>query len=70
LRTTNPIERLNLEFKRRVKTQSSLPSENSAMVILFGLILSQQIRFRKIDGWVKMVEVVQHQSERSVKAAS
>jgi putative transposase len=57
LRTTNPIERLNGEFKRRVKTQCSLPSEDSAMLILFGLILSDQIRFRKIDGWKKMVEL-------------
>jgi putative transposase len=58
LRTTNPIERLNGEFKRRVKTQCSLPSEDSAMLILFGLILSEQIRFRRIDGWQKIVDAL------------
>jgi transposase-like protein len=70
LRTTNPIERLNLEFKRRVKTQCSLPSETSAMLILFGLILSEQIRFRKIDGWRKMVEVCTSKHEEFQKCAS
>jgi transposase-like protein len=30
LRTTNVIERLHEEFRRRVKTQGSLPSEDAA----------------------------------------
>ena len=38
IRTTNVIERLNGEFRRRVKTQGSLPSEDAALVLLFGLI--------------------------------
>lgn len=62
LRTTNPIERLNCEFERRVKTQCSLPNEDAAMLLLFGLIASGQIRFRKIDGWEKIVEVVHNES--------
>ena len=70
MRTTNPIERLNGEFKRRVKTQCSLPSEDSALLILFGLILSDQIRFRKIDGWDKIVEVVRQLPEGLMKEAS
>jgi transposase-like protein len=70
LRTTNPIERLNLEFKRRVKTQCSLPSETSAMLILFGLILSGQIRFRKIDGWKKIVKLYEPKTEGVRKFAS
>jgi transposase-like protein len=70
LRTTNPIERLNEEFKRRVKTQCSLPSEDSAILILFGLILSEQIRFRKIDGWEKIVEIVRQVPKELVKEAS
>ncbi len=69
LRTTNPIERLNLEFKRRVKTQGSLPSEESAILLLFGLIVSGQIRFRKIDGWEKIVEVVKADNEQQRKAS-
>lgn len=70
LRTTNPIERLNGEFKRRVKTQSGLPSEDSAMLILFGLILSEQIRFRRIDGWEKMIDVFEPRANQFKKYAS
>ena len=51
LRTTNAIERLNGEFRRRVKTQSSLPDASAAERLLFGLILSGQIKMRRIDGW-------------------
>lgn len=51
LRTTNAIERLNGEFRRRVKTQSSLPDARAAERLLFGLILSGQIKMRRIDGW-------------------
>jgi hypothetical protein len=49
LRTTNAIERLNGEFRRRVKTQGSLPSAQAAELLLFGLIISGQIRMRRID---------------------
>jgi hypothetical protein len=35
----------------------SLPSENSAILILFGLILSEEIRFRRIDGSKKIVKL-------------
>ncbi|MBI4271134.1 MAG: transposase [Candidatus Rokubacteria bacterium] len=51
LRTTNVIERLHEEFRRRVKTQDSLPSEDAAVVLLFSLVVSGQIKLRRIDGW-------------------
>ena len=51
LRTTNVIERLNEKFRRRVKTQGSLPTEDAALVLLFGLVVSGQIRLRRLDGW-------------------
>lgn len=51
LRTNNAIERLNGEFRRRVKTQGSLPSAQAAEFLLFGLIISGQIQMRRIDGW-------------------
>ena len=35
LRTTNTIERLHEEFRRRVKTQGSLPSEDAVLALLF-----------------------------------
>jgi len=58
LRTTNTIERLHEEFRRRVKTQGSLPSEDAAVVLLFSLVASGQIRLRKIDGWRKIAAML------------
>jgi putative transposase len=50
LRTTNPIENLNREFRRRTKTQASFSTEGSALTLLWGLVAFGQIRMRKIDG--------------------
>jgi putative transposase len=58
LRTTNVIERLHAEFRRRVKTQGSLPSEEAAVVLLFSLVASGQIKLRRIDGWQKLAAVL------------
>ncbi len=40
LRSTNAFERLHDEFRRRVKTQGSLPSEDAALVLFFSLVAS------------------------------
>jgi len=58
LRTTNVIERLHEEFRRRVKTQGSLPDEDAAVVLLFSLVVSGQIKLRRIDGWQKIAAVL------------
>ncbi len=58
LRTTNSIERLNEEFRRRVKTQGSLPTEASAVLLLFGLVATGQITLRKLDGYTQLAAVV------------
>ena len=58
LRTTNVIERLNEEFRRRVKTQGALPTEDSALVLLFGLIATGQITLRKLDGYKHLAAVL------------
>ena len=65
IRTTNVIERLNGEFRRRVKTQGSLPSEDAALILLFGLIATGQIKLRKIDGYKKLAEVISEQMRRA-----
>jgi transposase-like protein len=54
LRTTNALERINEEFRRRTKTQASLPSEDAVLLLLFGLLRSGQIRLRRIVGWKDM----------------
>ncbi len=51
LRTTNIVERVIEEFRRRVKTQALLPWEDSALLLLYGLVASRQLKFRKLDGY-------------------
>ncbi len=59
LRTTNALERINGEFRRRTKTQASLPSQDAVLLLLFGLLRSGQVKMRKIDGWHEMERVTQ-----------
>ena len=51
VRTTNAIERLHEEFKRRIKTQTVLPSAATAAMLFWALLASGQISMRKVDGW-------------------
>ena len=50
-RTSNAIERLHEEFKRRIKTQTVLPSVETAAMLFWALLASGQIMMRKVDGW-------------------
>ena len=58
LRTTNSIENLNREFRRRTKTQASFSSEESAVTLLYALVAFGQIVLRKIDGHHCVSQVV------------
>ena len=64
LRTTNTLERLHEEFRRRAKTQGSLPNEDAALILL-SLVASGQIRLRKIDGWRRIATVLRQQTPRA-----
>src|SRR6059058_4311037 len=55
-RTTNAIERLHEEFKRRIKTQTVLPSAETAAMLFWALLASGQITMRKVDGWPTLAE--------------
>ena len=55
-RTTNAIERLHEEFKRRIKTQTVLPSADTATMLFWALLASGQINMRKVDGWQTLAE--------------
>ena len=50
-RTTNAIERLNEEFRRRIKTQTVLPNAETAPMLFWALLASGQIVMRKVHGW-------------------
>jgi putative transposase len=56
IRTTNAIERLHEEFKRRIKTQTVLPSAETAAMLFWALLASGQIAMRKVDGWPSLSE--------------
>jgi len=51
LRTTNALQRINEGFRRRTKTQASLPSEEAVLFLLFGLLRSGQITLRRLVSW-------------------
>lgn len=54
LRTTNALERLNEEFRRRIKTQTACPSETSVLILFYGLLASGAVRMKKITGWMDL----------------
>jgi transposase-like protein len=54
LRTTNALERINEEFRRRTKTQASLPGHDAVLLLLFGLLRSGQVKLRALVGYQDM----------------
>jgi transposase-like protein len=49
LKTTNIVERLEGEFLRRVKTQSSFPGESSVLILL---------HVRRLSGWQDLTKML------------
>ena len=45
-----------LEFKRRIKTQTVLPSAETAAMLFWALLASGQITMRKVNGWPTLAE--------------
>ena len=58
-RTTNAIERLNEEFRRRIKTQTVLPCAETVPMLLWALLASGQINMRKVDGWETLSQPIE-----------
>lgn len=59
VRTTNAIERLNEEFRRRIKTQAVLPCAETVPMLLWALLASGQITTRKVDGWQTLDKAIE-----------
>ena len=55
LKSTNAIERMNGEIRRRIKTVSSFPDEDSAMKIFYlkSIEFNSRHAFRKMNGYYK-----------------
>ncbi len=62
LRTSNAIERLHEEFKRRIKTQTVLPCAETAAMLFWALMASGQITMRKVDGRQTLAETPSDQT--------
>ena len=58
LRTTNSIENLNREFRRRTKTQTSFSTEEAAVTLLWGLVAFGQIELRRICGYTHITALL------------
>jgi hypothetical protein len=49
--TSNAVQRLHDEFKRRIRAQTVLPSPEIAAVPFWALLASAQITMREVYGW-------------------
>ena len=58
LRTTNSIENLNREFRRRTQTQASFSTEEAGVTLRFGLVAFRQIERRRICGYPHVAEML------------
>jgi transposase-like protein len=58
-RTTNAIERLNQEFRRRIKTQAVLPCAETVPMLLWALLAAGRITMRKVDGWQTLDKAIE-----------
>ena len=65
LRTTNALENLNREFRRRTKTQASFATEQAALRLLYALVAFEQINLRKIDGYRDLARLMQGASSEA-----
>jgi putative transposase len=65
LRSTNSLENLNREFRRRTKTQASFPNEGAALTLLYGLIAFGQIRMRKINGHGALRDLIKQRNDQA-----
>jgi putative transposase len=48
--------RLHEEFNRRIKTQTVLPSAETAAMLFSALLAGGQITMRKVDGWQTLTQ--------------
>jgi transposase-like protein len=69
LRTTNALERINEEFRRRTKPPASRPSEDAVLLLLFGLLRTGPVVLRRIVGWQAMPPVVRTKADEESEAA-
>ena len=50
------VETTRRTIRRRIKTQTVLPSAETAATLFWGLLASGQMTMRKVDGWQSLAE--------------
>ena len=65
LRTTNVLENLNREFRRRTKTQGSFSTEAAGVTLLWSLVAFGQIRMRRIDGHRLLADITRDHGKQA-----
>lgn len=63
LRSTNTVENLNREFRRRTKTQASFGSEEAALTLLYGLVAFRHIDLRRITGYEHVTKLMRNAAQ-------
>jgi transposase-like protein len=54
-RSTNIIERIFGEFRRRLKVQGALPSPEAVLTVLWGTLATGAITLRRVPGYRTIV---------------
>jgi putative transposase len=62
LRTTNVIERIFSEFRRRTKTQGAFPTPEAMVIVVWGTLATGGIRMRKLHGYKTMEHTPRRQA--------
>jgi len=70
IRSTNNIERLQGEFRRRIKTQAAFPTSRSVLYLLYALYEAGHIKLRHIDGWSDMKKVIEQYRPETLQPAA
>lgn len=65
LRTTNALENLNREFRRRTKTQGSFATEAAGITLLWALVAFGQIHLRRIDGYRDIYKLLRDKAQEA-----
>ena len=62
LRTTNAIERIFGEFKRRTKTPGAFPTPEAMLIVLWGTLATGGMRLRKLHGYQAMLNTTRRRA--------
>ena len=60
LRSTNIIERVFGEFRRRLKVQGALPTPEAVLIVMWGTLATGAIQLRRVPGYRTIAQAAEH----------